>query len=88
MTKVKMVCPISKGVCVECAIYRGRHFYMCFSKEYHGVSLGAEQIDELKAQYKSADNNGHDKKFGMPDDMQKSSQWIHNVEEVTERMDG
>jgi hypothetical protein len=87
MTKVKMVCPISKGVCVECAIYRGRHFYMCFSKEYHGVSLGAEQIDELKAQYKSTDNNGHDEKFGMPDDIQKSSQWIHNVEELTEKMD-
>jgi hypothetical protein len=86
MARVKMTCPISKGVCVECAIYRGRHFYMCFSKEYHGVSLGAEQIDELKAQYKSKDNNGHDKKFGMPDDIQKSSQWIHNVEDLTERV--
>jgi hypothetical protein len=83
MARVKMTCPISKGVCVECAIYRGRHFYMCFSKEYHGVSLGAEQIDELKAQYKSKDNNGHDKKFGMPDDVQRSSQWIHNVEDST-----
>jgi hypothetical protein len=86
MTKVKMVCPISKGVCVECAIYRGRHFYMCFSKEYHGVSLGAEQIDELKAHYKKG-NNSQDKNFGMPDDMQESSQWIHNVEDVTERVD-
>jgi hypothetical protein len=61
---------------------------MCFSKEYHGVSLGMEQIDELKAQYKSKDNDSHDKKnFGMPDDIQKSSQWIHNVEELTERTD-
>ena len=85
MTKVKMVCPISKGVCVECAIYRGRHFYMCFSKEYHGVSLGAEQIDELKAHYKSKDNTGQEKKFGMPDDIQHSPKWIHNVEEVSER---
>jgi hypothetical protein len=87
MARLKMTCPISKGACVECAIYRGRHFYMCFSKEYHGVSLGAEQIDELKAQYKSKDNNDHDKKFGMPDDIQKSSKWIHNVEDITERTD-
>ena len=87
MAKVKMVCPISKGVCVECAIYRGRHFYMCFSKEYQGVSLGVEQIDELKAQYKSKDNNGHDSKFGMPADTQQSSRWIHNVEDLTDRVD-
>jgi hypothetical protein len=86
MARVKMICPITKGPCVECAIYRGRHFYMCFSKQYHGVSLGAEQIDELKAQYKSKDNS-HDNKFGMPDDIQKSSQWMHNVEELAERMD-
>jgi len=58
---------------------------MCFSKEYHGVSLGAEQIVEMKAHYSSKDNNGHDKKFGMPDDIQESSKWIHNVEELLER---
>jgi spermidine synthase len=84
MAKVKMVCPISKGYCVECAIYRGRHFYLCFSKEYQGVTLGTEQINELKAQYKSKDNKSHDKKFGMPADIQESSRWIHNVEDLTE----
>jgi hypothetical protein len=85
MAKIKMVCPITKGPCVECAIYRGRHFYMCFSKEYQGVSLGAEQIDELKAQYKSKDNS-HDKKFGMPADVHESSRWIRNVEDLTDRV--
>jgi hypothetical protein len=84
MAKVKMACPISKGVCTECPIYRGRHFYMCFSKEYHGVSLGAEQIDELKSKYNKGNNNVQDEKFGMPDDVQKSSRSIHNVEELTE----
>ena len=57
---------------------------MCFSKEYHGVSLGAEQIDELKSKYNKGNNNVQDEKFGMPDDMQKSSRWINNVEELTE----
>jgi hypothetical protein len=81
MSKVKMTCPISKGVCTECALYRGRHFYLCFSKEYRGVSLGASQIDELKSQY--IKNSGtQDKKFGMPDDIHMSSKWIQNVEEL------
>jgi hypothetical protein len=85
MARVKMACPISKGVCTECPIYRGRHFYLCFSKEYQGVSLGAEQIDELKAQYMSKDDNAHDNKFGIPDAIQKSTKWLHNVEELAER---
>jgi 4-aminobutyrate aminotransferase-like enzyme len=86
MAKVKMICPITKGVCTECPIYRGRHFYLCFAKAYHGVSLGAEQIDELKAHYKSkGNNNDQDKTFGMPDDIQKSSLWIQDVEELVER---
>ncbi|MDD5244324.1 MAG: hypothetical protein PHU49_09930 [Syntrophorhabdaceae bacterium] len=84
MAKVKMTCPISKGACTECPIYRGRHFYMCFSREYHGVSLGAEQIDELKSKYHKGNNDVQDKKFGMPDDIQKSSRWISNVEELVE----
>ena len=85
MAKVKMVCPITKGPCVECAIYRGRHFCMCFSKEYQGASLGAEQIDELKVQYKAEHDYAKDKKFGIPDGMKKSLKWINNVEELIER---
>jgi|GEM_PF-314663 len=81
MAKVKMTCPISKGVCTECAIYRGRHFFLCFSKEYHGASLGANQIDELKAQYRK-DNKVQDEKFGMPDGIQTSPKWIQNVEDI------
>jgi 4-aminobutyrate aminotransferase-like enzyme len=85
MARVKMVCPITKGVCTECPIYRGRHFYLCFAKAYHGVSFGAEQIEEMRAQYKSKGNNGHDKTFGMPDDIPTSSLWIQDVEELVER---
>ena len=85
MARVKMVCPISKEVCTECPIYRGRHFYLCFSKEYQGVSLGAEQIAALKAHYQSPDTAGQDATFGMPDDMQQSPKWLHNVEELVER---
>ena len=31
-----MICPFSKGLCVECAQYRGRHYYLCFSANYRG----------------------------------------------------
>ena len=29
MTKATMVCPFSKGKCIECGIFRGRHMGLC-----------------------------------------------------------
>lgn len=57
---------------------------MCFSREYHGISLGAEQIAVLKSEFNKGNNDVQDKKFGIPDDVQKSSRWISNVEELVE----
>lgn len=57
---------------------------MCFSREYHGASLGAEQIDVLKSEFNKGNNNAKDKKFGMPDNIQKDSRWISNVEDLVE----
>jgi len=31
-----MICPFSSRVCEECALYRGRHYYLCFCQEYRG----------------------------------------------------
>jgi hypothetical protein len=36
MAKTKMVCPFSNKVCEECALYRGRHYYLCFCTKYRG----------------------------------------------------
>jgi hypothetical protein len=36
MAKTKMVCPFSSNLCRECALYRGRHYYLCFCDEYRG----------------------------------------------------
>lgn len=36
MAKINMICPFSKRLCQECAIYRGRHYYLCFCEEYRG----------------------------------------------------
>ncbi len=85
MAKMKMICPFSKKVCTECAIYRGRHFYLCFSKEYSGTSLGSNQIDELKAKYIKT-NKKQDEKFNIPDGIQTNSKWIKNVEELQENI--
>ena len=36
MAKIPMLCPFSKELCRECTVYRGRHYYICFRKEYRG----------------------------------------------------
>ncbi|MHC4599660.1 MAG: hypothetical protein ACYS47_11700 [Planctomycetota bacterium] len=38
MAKKNLLCPISKGPCVECALYRGRHHYLCFAEDYRGYA--------------------------------------------------
>jgi hypothetical protein len=32
MSKTLMACPFSGKACMECAVYRGRHFHLCFAK--------------------------------------------------------
>jgi hypothetical protein len=39
MAKIAMVCPFSNKMCVDCAIYRGSHYYLCFRKDYRGCLL-------------------------------------------------
>ncbi len=36
MSKEDMLCPFSGELCRECGLYRGRHYYLCFSKKYRG----------------------------------------------------
>ena len=36
MAKEKMICPFSNRLCEECALYRGRHYYLCFCEKYRG----------------------------------------------------
>ncbi|MGQ9654877.1 MAG: hypothetical protein ACUVXD_12500 [Thermodesulfobacteriota bacterium] len=40
MAKEKMICPFSKGLCMECPQYRGRHYYLCFCTKYRGYLGG------------------------------------------------
>ena len=80
MAKAKMVCPFSGGRCVECALFRGRHQFLCFSKYYNEHQ---EDLEDLWNQRRAkASDNGN---FGMPDEVPQSSHWISDVEEFLER---
>jgi len=85
MAKEKMVCPISNRMCVDCAIYRGRHYYLCFSKGYHGCLLESEEIKKLKEKDGSETVQGAG--FDFPDDVFKSLKCIENIEDIVMKMD-
>jgi hypothetical protein len=42
MAKLKMLCPYSHQLCRECSVFRGRHYHLCFCKEYRGY-LGEDE---------------------------------------------
>ena len=80
MAKHKIMCPITGTPCVECAIYRGRHYYLCYSQAYRGSSFDPESIRELK---KSERTNNPGKTYGMPETIEIGTHCIKNVEEFT-----
>jgi hypothetical protein len=43
VAKDRMICPFSNRLCEECALYRGRHYYLCFCQEYRGY-LGSPVV--------------------------------------------
>ena len=80
MAKKKMACPFSGKLCTDCAIYRGRHYYLCFKTGYRGCLWQSNEFDEQATKARGSD----DKKFEMPDDFQTSSRWIKDVEDLIE----
>ena len=36
MAKTKMLCPFTNGLCQECPMYCGRHYFLCFHTKYRG----------------------------------------------------
>jgi len=50
VAKIAMICPFSDELCKECAYYRGRHYYLCFSKEYRGyIGKPQKKIKQVRA---------------------------------------
>lgn len=68
----KMVCPISGCSCIDCAIYRARHYYICHGAEY---SRGKPNADE----------DGDIFELFLKKDLEDLEGVIRNVEEFIER---
>jgi hypothetical protein len=83
MAKAQMVCPFSKKPCIACAIFRGRHYYLCFAPNFNGHSWGSSKTTGFKS-------NGSTRNFDVekPPVLPRSSKWIHNVEDLVERSEG
>jgi hypothetical protein len=81
MARVAMSCPFSGKGCIECAIYRGRHFYLCFEKGNSGYkwdTLQHSSIELRKAHGKE------DEAFKRLTDIPASPRIISNVENLIE----
>ena len=64
MAKMKMMCPFSNEPCKECALYRGRHYFLCFSRNYRG-HLEEEQ-DSTRIEYPAWPRTVPGRHFEMP----------------------
>jgi hypothetical protein len=47
VAKEGMICPFSNALCEECALYRGRHYYLCFCREYRGYLGGPGEVTRV-----------------------------------------
>jgi hypothetical protein len=59
MAKRSVICPFSGGICKECPVYRGRHYYLCFCEKYRGYLSESGNIPP-------ALRSGSNGKFEMP----------------------
>jgi hypothetical protein len=81
MARVAISCPFSGEVCTECAIYRGRHFYLCFEKMYResGRDITQQSGRELRKTHGNEDETSK-RLTGSP----ASPRIIFDVEDLIE----
>jgi hypothetical protein len=73
MPKEKMLCPFSKKLCRECPLYRGRHYYLCYSSKYRGHLKnypGGIKPELAKAYFNKFEN------FKIPPVLKRSPTWL------------
>lgn len=61
MAKIRVICPFSNELCKECALYRGRHYYLCFCQKYRGYLNEPGEVTE-RPNWGASSN----KKFDIP----------------------
>jgi len=81
MARVAISCPFSGKVCTECAIYRGRHFYLCFAKAYRGCKQDMPQQSSIELREA---HGKEDETFQRITEIRTSPRMISNVENLIE----
>ncbi len=64
MAKTKMLCVFSGNLCRECALYRGRHYYICFRDSYRGYLCKPGEVSDTIAPPTPGPSRNH--KFETP----------------------
>lgn len=73
-----ITCPFSKGRCIQCAVYRGRHAEICFAAGYHGG-----EFKDMMNGKKRIPRGCADVKSEFPDLTDTSPTWLKDVENCT-----
>jgi hypothetical protein len=81
MGKISMMCPFSNKVCMECVVYRGRHFYLCSGKGDRGYKRDMSQYSSIELRKA---HGKEDKVFKKLMDTPSRQRMISNVEDLIE----
>ncbi len=82
MAKIAMACPFSNGICRDCAVYRGSHYYLCFKKEYRGCLVGEDGKPKEKSVY-----GVQNFEVDVPDEIRSSKKVISDLEIMLEEQE-
>lgn len=74
MTKATMVCPFSKGKCIECGVFRGRHMGLCLKTKDES---SGDRLTKTKG-YSARDLNA---KWEVPAEFALGDGCVKNVED-------
>ncbi len=80
MIKSKMLCPFSKSLCRECAIFRGRHYYLCSGRSRTSEDMCVWQ----ESSGFKIDVGSRIKEIPEPPVLVRSSKWLSDVEDCIE----
>jgi len=82
MAKLGMVCPFSKTACKDCALFRGRHFYLCSAPSHPDFMWAwSKTTGYSRTRPRGSGRLAVEK----PPELPKSSKWIENIEDLIER---
>jgi hypothetical protein len=76
MAKKQMLCPFSKELCRECPLYKGRHYYLCFSSRYRGQIENSDGPDKKKFKKSVIGGLKDFKSFKMPPELKPGPGWL------------